>query len=276
MFEFISHRDLLINADFITLLKEHNLADFRNLMDFQGGTHVKKAQQRSLVKIDLGNRRFYLKRHSLPPLGQVLSALSWPRKEDARNEWENIKLLHNLGFNTMVPVAFGEIRRFGLLRQSLTLTKGIDNAEKLETFLPSHYTPPLDRLQIDEKRALIRQVGLFARDFHSKGLNHQDFYLGHIFIRPSDSRLFIIDLQRVHRAQRISTHDLIKDLAQICYSAGRTGVITRSDRLRFILSYLGKEALSAEDKRLIRKILSKTAKIAKHDAKIQLRKKAAQ
>jgi predicted Ser/Thr protein kinase len=69
-------------------------------------------------------------------------------------------------------------------------------------YFPKHFSPPLSKEGIFKKRELIKRVAILARDFHRNGLNHQDFYLGHLFIRQGDGEIFIIDIQRVHQRQK--------------------------------------------------------------------------
>jgi hypothetical protein len=123
------------------------------------------------------------------------------------------------------------------------------------------------------KRSLIRKVATLARDFHKKGFNHQDFYLGHLFIRPGDNRIFIVDLQRMHCRKSTGRRDMIKDLAQITYSAKNLNILSRTDFMRFAHVYFGKDKLNSDNRRLIQKIMAKVRKIAHHDAKLQLRKR---
>lgn len=273
MYSFISYNDLLINEDFLDLLRANNLADFQALKEFEGGSLFKKNKFRSVARIELKDRVFYLKRHFWPWKERIKSIIPWLKKEDARNEWNNLLLLKRLGFNTMTPVAFGEKRRFGMPCFSLTLTENLYDCEKMEKYLPSTFAPPLGVSKVAEKRAFLRKLAVFARDFHNNGLNHQDFYLGHLYVRPADSSIFIIDIQRLHHKKSISSHDRIKDLAQLTYSARTLFIFTRTDFMRFIHTYLGKERLYCHDRKLIRKILTKTEKIAAHDAKLQARKR---
>jgi hypothetical protein len=172
----------------------------------------------------------------------------------------------------MVPVAFGEKKELGLPSCSLTLTENIYDAEKLETYLPMLFTPPLDTATVKRKRNLIRKLAILARDFHQEGFNHQDFYFGHLFIRPADNRIFIVDLQRMHCSKSIGRGDMIKDLAQITYSAMSLGIFSRTDFMRFAHVYFEMDKLNGHHKKLIRKILAKARRIARHDAKLQMRK----
>ena len=121
MTSFITHNDLLINEDFYEFLKSNGLADFRSLVSFEGGSILKKKDSRSIVKIEKGDKTFFLKRHSLSWGEKIRSIFPWDRDEDAKNEWHNILLLQDLGFNTITPVAFGEKGKYGLPHSSLTL-----------------------------------------------------------------------------------------------------------------------------------------------------------
>lgn len=273
MNSFTTHEGLLIERGFVDLLKKNELAGFDNLMHYDGGLLLKEKRSRSIARINMDEKSFYLKRHVLPLRERIKSLVPWIRREDALNEWRNIRLLKQHGFLTITPVAFGEKRRFGLPFCSLTLTENLYNTEKLETYMPRNFSPPLGRDGFTRKRKIIRNVALLAKKIHEKGFNHQDFYLGHLFIRPSDDALFILDLQRMHLNTSISRHDRVKDLAQIGYSARSLNIFTRTDFMRFALFYFETDTLGIVEKKTVRKIISKVERIARHDAKLQTRKK---
>lgn len=273
MYKFVIHNGLLINQGFIEILKDNNLDDFRTLKELEGGSLLKKNRFRSVVRIELKDKVFYLKRHFWSWKERIKSIVPWIKKEDARNEWENMILLRSLGFNTMTPVAFGEKKIFGIPYFSLTLTENVYDAEKLEHYLPKHFSQPLIKEKIIRKREIIKKLAILARDFHRKGLNHQDFYLGHLFIRPKDEEIFIIDIQRVHHRKKIRMHDRIKDLSQLAFSAKGLGIFTKADFIRFIHTYLERDKLISSDKKIIKKILSKVKRIEKHTIKLLKRRK---
>ena len=272
MYSYIIHRELLINKSFLEFLEGNRLDDFQSLMDYNGAQVLKKNKYRSVTRIELQGRIFYLKRHFWPLKERIKNRIPWVKKEDGKNEWENINLLRDHGFSTMVPVAFGEKRELGLPSSTLTLTENIYDAEKLETYLPAHFNPPLTPDMVMRKRNLIKKIAVLARDFHKKGFNHQDFYLGHLFIRPADNTIFIVDLQRMHCSKSTGRRYIIKDLAQIAYSAESVNIFSRTDFIRFAHVYFERDKLNGQHKRLIRKIMAKVRRIARHDAKLQMRK----
>ncbi|MBK8916076.1 MAG: hypothetical protein IPM64_16015 [Phycisphaerales bacterium] len=113
---------------------------------------------------------------------------------------------------------------------------------------------PMDRL-IREQQAtgapalrgparhdLTRRLARFINAFHQTGFTHRDLYLCHIFaeLDPQAQRaptFCLIDLARLHRPRLRRMRWLLKDLAQLDSSALAVGA-TRTDRLRFLRTYL--------------------------------------
>jgi hypothetical protein len=103
---------------------------------------------------------------------------------------------------------------------------------------------------------------------HGHGLHHQDFYLNHLLCRGdlAGLDLRVIDLGRVRQHARLSHRWVVKDLAQLDFSARR---LSCRDRLRFLRLYLGRPFRPA-DRRLVRQIVLKSWWIAAHTAKNNL------
>ncbi|MGH7201974.1 MAG: lipopolysaccharide kinase InaA family protein, partial [Planctomycetaceae bacterium] len=78
--------------------------------------------------------------------------------------------------------------------------------------------------------------------------------------------LHVIDLGRARRRRRLSRRWIVKDLAQLNYSAAG---VTRADRLRFVRAYLGRP-IREDDRRLLARIGRKTRAIARHSRKNRL------
>ncbi len=97
------------------------------------------------------------------------------------------------------------------------------------------------------------------RRLHAAGYNHRDLYCCHFFVKdaahaPREIRL--IDLQRVERRRWFRRRWLVKDLAQLAWSAPSC-CIKRTHKMAFIREYLGVAKLRRADKRLIRSVLFK-------------------
>lgn len=179
-------------------------------------------------------------------------------------------------------VAFGEkLHPHGLL-ESFVLTEELVGFTQLDHFLHDrfptrHASSPTPRNP--DLQQLIRVVATVAAKFHKLGYNHRDLYCCHFFIKeksaaegspsadsidavsgeansPSPFQVNLIDLQRVQHRHRFRHRWLVKDLAQLAYSAPRDR-ISRVDKMTFMKRYLGVRKLRPSDKRLIRRILAK-------------------
>ncbi|MBI5234544.1 MAG: hypothetical protein HY880_09340, partial [Deltaproteobacteria bacterium] len=248
-------RDIEINPLFVGLLEENGLDTFEGVMGCTGGETFKDLGFRSVSRLRIGNRVFYLKRHrgADRPWGKV--------------EWDNIQAFVESGIPTVTAVVFGR-RKEGGRYDSFLLTEGLEGASRLEIFAKENYIVPSFEERLAGKRALIERLALLARKMHDAGFFHRDFYLTHILARPVGARveLYIFDLQRVIKGPLFKRRWQRKDLACLNFAA-KPSYTTLADRMRFIKAYLGNERLSAGDKRLIRAVLAKTERIRAHDLK---------
>lgn len=261
------------------LLRRNGLCQFHDFMTYQGGKILKQLPYRMILKIELpsaeGTKIFFLKRHKGPlRIGDTIRALlsgfsmSWGRKE-----WEVIYAFQALGIPTLSPVAAGE--KVSWFRQeSFLMSEELKGFQSLELFLRSHFTMPLSREMIKEKRAVIQELARIIRTIHKAGFNHRDLYCCHIFIkhdREGQRDWRVLDLQRVDRRRWFRSRWVIKDLAALNYSAP-SPMITRTDRLRFLRDYLEKPARMKSNRSFIHQVIRKTSRIRRHDLKLQQRK----
>ncbi len=273
--DFVRHKGLVINKDFLHLLKDAGLDSFDALMDHAAGELIDHRPIRTVVRLELKDgglrRRFYLKRHYIPLKGKISALLRPGGLEDARNEWHKIVMLKEQGYQTMEPVAYGE--RGSLLEtRALTLTEELYGAIRVEDYIPRLFRAGGTE-NLERKRRIVEKLALIARRFHQEGFNHQDFYLGHFLVNPSTEEIFLIDLQRVQKRDRPARRWVLKDLAQLVFSAINTEGFHGTDLVRFGHIYLGRKRFTTEDRRLIKRILRKAAWIARHTEKVLARKR---
>jgi len=273
MTEWVEASGMVVSPEVLPLLRRAGLASFDDFMNFSGGTRICHKRGRSVVRFEIDGRAFYLKRNRLHRVEfwKALARLRWPAL-GAMVEWENILALQKAGIPTVVPVAVGERTCCGLETASFTVTEELYGAEPLDTVVRREFAGPLTPEKRREKWLLIRSLAAVARKFHDGGMNHQDFYLNHFFL-GQDGTIYLLDLQRVGCRVQVPRRYLIKDLAQLNYSAYNYRVGTASDRMRFFLSYLGLSTLGAAEKRLARLVAAKTDRIARHDVKLRERRR---
>lgn len=252
-----------VNREYEAELKRLGLVSFDAVMRHARGRLLRTLPERENWRLEFssqGRRQvLFLKKH------RERSLLGWlrawfarrPAATPGRIEAENVSALERAGIDSMRVVAFGEQVRGGLA-ESFFMTEELRGFAQLDHFLRRRFVPAAERTRPDRELAsLADAVADVARRFHGAGFNHRDFYCCHLFIQESPAGRFavrVIDLQRVERRRWLRTRWIVKDLAQLAYSAPRER-ITRTLQLRFIKRYLDVERLSPADKRFVRRIL---------------------
>jgi heptose I phosphotransferase len=258
---------LIINGAFSDLLRRHEWLTFDTIWSRTADAAIAKKMRTDRITLrftldDGGNERaFYIKRHGRSSWKEYLKPLlrlTWPIL-GARNEWNAILEFHAIELPTMTPIAFGESGS-----NSFLITEALENCEKLSKLNREGDGPA--PLNPSVRSGLLREVARLTRKMHEAGLHHQDYYLGHLLRSQADPKqLYIIDLGRVRKQRKLSRRWIVKDLAQLDFSADASPW----ERLRFLREYLGRP-LTVDDRRLMSSIQSKKATIARHSHKNRL------
>jgi len=245
------------NASFEDLIARHGLRDIDAVMQREDGEIIKHAiAQRKTVRLRLpGGSLVYLKRHyPVSIFKTITNYLKLAPELTAFDEFENIIAFHRAGLPTITPIAAG--RRRG----SFLITEALESCTRLDDYLGQA------KLAHAARVTLICRVADLIKKMHAAGFNHRDLYLCHI-LRDGQGNLYIIDLHRVQHRAAVPGRWLVKDIAALNYSA-LEGIISRTDRLRFLKAYLGVQRLSKRDWRFALKVLKKTEKMVEHNKKL--------
>ena len=268
--EFWDQGRVTVVGEACNLLKSNGLETFDAIMQFGGGDVAKQLlKERMTTRLQLEtpsgeSETLFLKRHSPPPIKEYIKP--WLRLTKpilgARNEWLAILKFHEVGLDTMQPVAWGQKGAFSFL-----LTRGIDGCQSLAEYVEGLFSQIDASAQARERSRYAGLVGRLAKTMHEAGLHHQDFYLYHLLVpnkQPSDS-VYIIDLGRARHVDglRRDSRWVVKDLGQLMFAAS---VASRTDRLRFLREYLGRRIQEA-DRPWLRRIERKADSILRHSTK---------
>jgi len=268
-------------------LVESGLTDFEAVMSTRDGHCMRALLDRENWRLQLSDVRFdgqeaskkmcyldkataarsngvYLKKHHVRTWRSRITALLGlgPGETPGRVEARNVGSLSADGIEVMRLVAYGEKLHLNGLIESFVLTEELQGYTQLDTFLVDRFKPcdPQKTTKRDpDLNHLICKVADVAKRFHEAGYNHRDLYCCHFFIkepRPGQFEIRMIDLQRVQNRRCFRRRWLVKDLAQLAWSA-RSDRIKCTHRMMFIHRYLGVSKLRPRDKRLIREVLCK-------------------
>lgn len=269
-------RDVWIDDEFAPLLGAAGLVDFDSFMETERGRCLRALDDRENWRLDLSHidgraRGLYLKKHHVRAWHWWLRArLGRPaRRSPGRVEARNIVRLARSGVAAMRLVAYGDRLHADGLLESFVLTEELAGYAQLDHFLRRRFPErprTIARPRDAGVTALINQIADVAARFHAAGFNHRDLYCCHFFVLEQSDGPFevrLIDLQRVERRRWLRWRWIVKDLAQLAYSAPRER-IGPTERLAFIKRYLGVRKLRPRDKRLIRAVLAKQMQMEQH------------
>jgi tRNA A-37 threonylcarbamoyl transferase component Bud32 len=202
-----------------------------------GQAHVvKHGPHRTVYRVALPGLDFFLKHNRTTDVGSWLR--QWIRPSKARMEYERALAVAARAVPTVVPLGLGE--RCGRLgaRDSFLITRSLENAEPLNTFI-DQTLPELDFSRVTRLRhSLARELGKFIAQIHDAGILHNDLHAGNLLVRidPQDQlSFFLIDLHAVQTGRPLGWRASRANL--MIWSHWFMIRVGRTDRLRFWHSY---------------------------------------
>lgn len=181
------------------------------------------------------------------------------RPSKARRFWRQSLLLAQSGFNVPRVVAFGEERRFRMLRCAFVLTERVAG-QAAPDFLRARAERALDRKTLAKKRAGIRQCAALVRRLHQGGFVHGDLVASNLLLCEApgaELKIYFMDNDRTRRYPSWLPQSRWKrNLVQL--NRMPLPGISLQDRMRFLHAYLDKPKLSPDERRLARWLEAKT------------------
>lgn len=241
-----------VSAAFAPLFLADRTPSPRRLLRASAGRLIKKSPARIIFSAALpagpGEVPVVVKiyRHATP--GEWLKANLCGSK--ARREWRITTAAAARGLPTVVPVAFGERRRGGILRESYLLTVRLFNCITLEEAL---FSPDGTlRANLQERRKLIVLLASLLRRMHDCGIYHRDLHPGNFLVETlpgGEKRIFLLDLHRANASPSLPLRHRIRSLSQFNMFASIS--LSTPERLLFLSSYLAGEASWEREKRAL-------------------------
>jgi tRNA A-37 threonylcarbamoyl transferase component Bud32 len=130
-------------------------------------------------------------------------------------------------------------RRHGLAREGYLLVEKVPDCEEL-----SHHVAGLGTLSAEVRRqrlrSLIEQLARLVRELHARHLAQRDLKAANVLVQPTASgpTLWLIDLVGISRPRILSRCRRVQNIARLHASFRNHPLLTRTDRLRFLRTYL--------------------------------------
>ena len=161
----------------------------------------------------------------------------WMQPSKASVEAAGFHELEQLGIPTVKTIAYGEQRRFGMLKAAFIVTRGEADVIEMDQYLASQWY----RLPVAEKRSLLKplQARLIRQlqTAHNAGFYHWDLKLRNVLLQgpPHQANLLWIDCPRSRRKSANNFNGVVHDFSAMARAGCR--VLTPGEQMRFLLEY---------------------------------------
>jgi hypothetical protein len=156
----------------------------------------------------------------------------------ARAEFHNLSKLSGAGLSKVKPVLLGEDRRLRLLRRSFIVTECIARTDSLTDYLNSK---AFMELSMEQRRLFLAALGRWASRLHNRGYKDRDFFARNILVHPADHEWCFSKIDSSASTwggdEPVTSSPYIQDLKDL--DGDLKGLLSRADRLRALLAYLG-------------------------------------
>jgi len=193
---------------------------------------LKQTGSRLVEAVTLASgERVFVKRYPYRPGLEGLKRLL--PLSGARTEWQNGRILQDLGLPCAAPIAYGRAGGAdGEPAAEVLVTGWIDDSLDLADLWKPGVLPP------DARRALIESVARLVRGLHDGGVAHEDPHLRNFLARRAGAGWTVvpIDLRRLKTGPRLGISARDANLSLLYQTMGI--VASKAQRLRFLTAYL--------------------------------------
>ena len=184
-----------------------------------------------------GDQKVFLKRHRRRHWKDDLKSLFIPSR--AFSEWKTLLHFKRLDLPAPRPIAYGERRKQGILKDSCLITETVYSAQPLNFYVSQQFESPIKKKEaLTKKIELIAQLAQLIAGLHRKGAYYRDLHGGNILCRNNprgELELFFVDTDKVRFVSKMNPGKRIQDLAQL-YNSIYFG--TGAAWVRFLKTYL--------------------------------------
>lgn len=244
-------------------LRAHSLASVADVYRCERGEVVTQSGTTEVRRLVLSHgaveRTIFIKKYWVTGPRQLWSGMFRGvllGTSKAKREFSNLNLLRARGLDAPAGIAFGEERKAGFVIRSFLISDGVPNPKPLDLLIRDWLPQQPAGEQRRWRTELIQRLAEYTRRLHAQRFVHHDYFWRNIILTGTSLDHFaLIDAHkgRIWPAWA-EQRSRAKDLATL--DAPAPAFFRRTERLRFLLTYLGKKKLEAEDKIFLRRVLA--------------------
>jgi tRNA A-37 threonylcarbamoyl transferase component Bud32 len=167
-------------------------------------------------------------------------------------------MLERAGFAVPAPLAASEQVSAGVIETSWIFSEALTRARVFSRFIERGHAPPDQESR--RRREALREVAACVRRLHDAGLFTSDLQETNLMLDEEQGKIAIrfVDLDGFRRLNRVSWRRRRRNLVQLDRSVGR--FMSRTERLRFLYTYLGAGRDRVAVRALVRRLMSERAR----------------
>lgn len=216
---------------------------------------VRSGYYKRILRYTHDRESFYIKRYTVRNgLESVKSIFSLSK---ARREWNCAHKLLGSQLLTATPVAVGEKRRFGMLKDCYIISKAIPNSTTVKELLIAFRQSSVHALK---KNTLLNNLISYVKMVHDHGIFHGELHTENMLTDVDNITLFyLLDLGRTVFKKKPSFSLRIQELSRLLYSMADT--CTNNEITELIHRYSAQMSDSRDKENFTRAIFTRIYKI---------------
>ena len=246
------------------VVKSITLDRLKGIIDSYTGNNcevIHNGYFKKVVKCNYEHESFYVKQYTVRNVMDAIKSVFSISK--AQKEWNHAYNL--LGYNllTAEPIAYGEKRRFGLLKDCYIILKAVQDCISLKRVLLNssihEYTGEHEKYK---KSTLLKGLISFIREMHDYGVFHGELHAENILVDSRNLTLFyLIDLGRMKFRNKgaLSQAWRIREISRLLYSI--IDVCTDEEITDMIKNYIRQTSLFKREEKFQKTVMGKIYRI---------------
>lgn len=211
---------------------------------------VRNGYYKKVLRYTHNQGSFYIKQYTVR--NWLEGAKSLFSLSKAKREWNYGHRLIRNRLLTAEPVAVGEKRRLGMLRDCYIISKAIPNSTTVKEWLLAIQQSPA---QVSKKRAFLNDLISYVKAVHDHGIFHGELHAENILVdRDNTSLFYLLDLGRAAFKKRPPLSLRIQELSRLLYSV--TDTCTNEEITGLIDNYTS-QLLAPGDREIFRRAVLK-------------------
>jgi tRNA A-37 threonylcarbamoyl transferase component Bud32 len=218
--------------------------------------------------LDSAHGAIFIKR--LAPGSWFKGMLERLRGSQARRSLRGARMLSEAGFLAPMPLAASEQISRGAISSSWIFSQALSSGRVFSRFIERGQAPAhLDR---QRRREALAAVARCVRRLHDAGLFTSDLQETNLVLDQAGDtvRIHFVDLDGFRRLARVSCKRRRRNLVQLDRSVGR--FMSRTERLRFLRTYLGHEWSREGTRRIVERLLRERERKERQFARRRLKR----